>query len=367
MSFLEKLKEYEDFDFEQYFANVTDEMILESIEKQKLSKYDFLNLLAPQAKKHLETIARRAHEVTVQNFGYTINLYLPIYVSNYCSSNCLYCGFSKQNKIQRNKLSLDEVETEAKEIAKTGIKHILFLTGESKKITPMEYLLGVAKILRKYFSLVAIEIAPMSEVEYQQLFNAGVDALTIYQEVYDHNIYKQVHISGEKTNYAYRLDAPERGAKAGFRNVNIGTLFGLGNTQKEAFFSGLHAKYLSDKYLECELGLSLPRINEAEGGFQPYTLLDDVTFVQIMCAYRLFLPRVEINISTREKAEFRDNLLGICATKFSAGSKTEVGGYTKARTKPQFEISDVRDSDTVVEKIKKMGYEPVYKNWESIS
>ncbi|MDX1810029.1 MAG: 2-iminoacetate synthase ThiH [Sulfurospirillaceae bacterium] len=367
MSFLEKLKEYEEFDLDSYFENVTDEMILESIYKTTLDKYDFLNILAPQAKKFLEKIAQRAHDVTVQNFGYTINLYLPMYVSNYCSSNCLYCGFSKQNRIQRSKLTLEEVEAEAQEIAKTGIKHILFLTGESKKITPLEYLIDVTKILKKYFSLVAIEIAPMSEEEYKQLFDAGVNGLTIYQEVYDREIYGQVHISGEKTNYDYRLDAPERGAKAGFRNVNIGALFGLGNIQKEAFISGLHAKYLSDKYLECELGLSLPRINEAEGGFQPYTLLDDATFVQIMCAYRLFLPRVEINISTREKAEFRNNLLKICATKFSAGSRTEVGGYTKARTEPQFEISDVRDSKDVIDKITAMGYEPVYKNWENIS
>jgi len=366
MDFLEKLQEYEGFDFKGYFDNVTDAMIFESIEKKELDVYDFLNLLSPRAKQHLEALARRAHEVTVQNFGYTISLYLPIYVSNYCSSNCLYCGFSKQNRIRRNKLSLEEVEIEAQEIAKTGIKHILFLTGESKKITPLSYLIDVTKILRRHFAQVAIEVAPMNQDDYHQLFEAGVDGLTVYQEAYDHEIYKQVHISGEKTNYEYRLDAPERGAKAGFRNINVGPLFGLGEILPEAFFSGLHAKYLGNKYLECEVGLSLPRINEAEGGFQPFTLLDDTTFVQIMCAYRLFLPRADINISTRETAEFRDNLLKICATKFSAGSKTEVGGYTKARTEPQFEISDVRDAASVIERIQSMGYEPVYKNWEGI-
>ena len=366
MSFLNILKEYNDFDFEGYFKSVDDDMVLSSINKRVLDRFDFLNLLSPKAKNHLELMAQKAHEVTVANFGYTINLYLPIYISNYCSSDCLYCGFSKKNRIQRKKLSLEEIETEAKEIAKSGIKHILLLTGESRSVTPLKYLCDAVKILKKYFSLVAIEVYPMSQEDYEVLFKAGVDALTVYQETYDKKIYESVHVSGEKSDYEYRLETPKRGAEAGFRNINIGALFGLGDIQKEAFFSGLHASYLSDKYLGCEFGLSLPRINDAEGGFKPNHILDDVTFVQIMCAYRLFLPRVEINISTRENADFRDNLLKICATKFSAGSKTEVGGYTKAKTEPQFEISDRRESSEVISRIQKLGYEPVYKNWESI-
>ncbi len=366
MSFLNIIKKYENFDFEDYFAKVNDEMVLSSMNKRELNQFDFLNLISPKAKNHLEKMAQKAHEVTVANFGYTINLYLPIYVSNYCSSDCLYCGFSKKNKILRKKLTLEEVEIEAKEIAKSGIKHILFLTGESRKVTPLSYLCDVTKILKKHFSLVAIEVFPMSKEDYAELYMAGVDGLTVYQEVYNEDLYHSVHVSGEKTNYEYRLDTPERGAKAGFRNINVGTLFGIGEIKSEAFFSGLQAKYLSDKYLECELGLSLPRINDAEGEFKPNIVLDDATFVQIMCAYRLFLPRAEINISTREKPEFRDNLLSICATKFSAGSKTEVGGYTKAKTEPQFEISDKRDSEEVIQRIQNLGYEPVYKNWESI-
>jgi len=366
MSFLNKLNRYKSFDFKNYFDNVDDEMILSSIEKNELNQFDFLNLLSPKAKSHLEKMAQKAHEITVANFGYTISLYLPIYVSNYCSSDCLYCGFSKKNKIHRKKLTLEEVEIEASEIAKTGIKHILFLTGESRKITPLEYLCDVTKILKKYFSLVAIEVFPMSEEDYKTLFKAGVDELTVYQEVYDKSLYHSVHVSGEKSNYEYRLDTPERGAKAGFRGINIGALFGIGDIQKEAFFSGLHASYLTNKFPQCNLGLSIPRINDAEGDFKPNTILNDATFVQIMCAYRLFLPRADINISTRESAQFRDNLLNICATKFSAGSKTEVGGYTKAKTEPQFEISDKRESGDVIQRIQELGYEPVYKNWENI-
>jgi len=366
MSFLKILNNWENFDFSDYLEKVDDKMVLDSLNKRVLDKFDFLNLLSPKAKNHIETLAQKAHDITVANFGYTINLYLPIYISNYCSSDCLYCGFSKKNRIQRRKLSLDEIEKEAKEIAKTGIKHILLLTGESRSVTPVKYLVDAVKILKKSFSFVAIEVYPMSQEDYETLFKAGVDGLTVYQEVYDKEIYKAVHVSGEKSDFIYRLETPERGAKAGFRSINIGALFGLGEIEKEAFFSGLHAKYLSDKYLGCELGLSLPRINDAEGEFKPNHILEDAKFVQIMCAYRIFLPRVEINISTREDSAFRDNLLKICATKFSAGSKTEVGGYTKALTEPQFEISDTRQSDEVVKSIEKMGYEPVYKNWESI-
>ncbi len=366
MSFADILAGYRDFDFESYFQSVDDDMVLNSIHKRVLDRFDFLNLLSPKAKNHIEILAQKAHEITVANFGYTINLYLPIYISNYCSSDCLYCGFSKKNRIQRRKLSLEEIEKEAKAIAKSGIKHILLLTGESRSVTPLEYLVDAVKILKKEFSFVAIEVYPMSQKDYEVLFHSGVDGLTVYQEVYDKEIYKSVHVSGEKSDYDYRLETPQRGAKAGFRNINIGALFGLGEIRSEAFFSGLHASYLSNRYLECEFGLSLPRINDAEGEFKPNHILDDVIFVQIMSAYRLFLPRVEINISTREDANFRDNLLKICATKFSAGSKTEVGGYTKALTEPQFEISDKRESDKVIQSIQDMGYEPVYKNWESI-
>ncbi|BDU51554.1 2-iminoacetate synthase ThiH [Haliovirga abyssi] len=366
MSFFNVLKNFNEFNFNEYFEQVTEKMVLDSLVKKELDYYDFLNLLSPKAENNLEMIAKKAHDITVQNFGYTINLYLPMYLSNYCSSDCLYCGFSKNNHITRKKLTLDEVEKEAIEISKTGIKHILILTGESKEITPINYTIKVVEILKRYFSFVGIEMFPMDEDDYAKLFEAGVDGLTVYQEVYNKEIYEKVHISGEKRDYNYRLETPERGAKAGFRNINIGNLFGLGDIKSEAFFSGIHAKYLTDKYLDTEFGLSLPRINRAEGGFKPFSHLNDISFVQIMSAYRLFLPKVEINISTREKPEFRDNLLNICATKFSAGSKTEVGGYTLAKTEPQFEISDNRNTEEIIKKIKDMGYQPILKNWEMI-
>jgi len=219
-------------------------------------------------------------------------------------------------------------------------------------------------VLKKYFSSISIEIYPMEIDEYKILKNAGVDGLTVYQEVYDKKIYKKVHTSGEKRDFLYRLDTPERGAKAGFRAINIGSLFGLAEIKKEAFFSGIHAKYLMDKYLECEVSLSLPRINHAEGEFKPDFELDDKTFLQIMLAYRAFMPMVGINVSTRERAEFRDNLIGLGVTKFSAGSKTDVGGYAnEEKSTAQFDISDDRSVQEIVDMIKSRGYQPVFKDW----
>jgi len=368
VGFYQELKKFENFDFDEYFDLVTDEMVLESIHREKRDKYDFLNLLSKRAKNHLETMAVKSKELTEQWFGRTISLYLPIYISNYCSNECTYCGFNKKNKISRKHLEIYEIEKEAIAIAKTGIKHILLLTGEAEKLVSLEYLGDAVEVLKKHFSSVSIEIYPMEVNQYEFLKKKGVDGLTIYQETYDKKRYKEVHLSGKKSNYYFRLNTPERGAKANLRAVNIGALFGLANLQKEAFFSGIHAEYLMNGYLNTEFSVSLPRINSAEGNFKTNYQLDDSTFVQFLLAYRLFLPRLGINISTRERADFRDNLLNLGVTKFSGGSKTAVGGYTKEdKSTEQFEISDKRSIEEIVAMIKSKEYQVIYKDWEQIS
>ncbi len=367
MSYYEIVDKFSNFDFEGYFDKVTDADVIRSIEKDQLNHFDFLNLLSDNAKKYLEPIARKANALTRQHFGRTLALYIPIYVSNYCTNKCVYCGFNKENSIKRKHLNLEEIEKEAVEIAKTGIKHILLLTGEAKGLVTMDYIEDAVKILKKHFASVAIEIFPMDTEEYSSLKEIGVDGLTVYQETYDKDVYDEVHLAGQKKDYMYRLNTPERGAKAGLRTVNMGTLFGLSEIKREAFFSGMHAKYLMDKYLGTEFSLSLPRINNAEGGFQAKYQLDDVTFVQFMLAYRLFMPKVGINVSTRETAEFRDHLLKLGVTKFSAGSKTSVGGYQKEdESTEQFEISDSRSVEEIVNMIKSKNYQVVYKDWEMI-
>ena len=342
------------------------EDIDKTLKKEKLSDNDLLNLLSPIASERLEDMAQLSHKKTIQYFGRTISLYIPLYISNYCSNGCIYCGFHAGNKMKRKKLSLEEIEKEAIIISKTGIKHILVLTGEAENITPLSYLVEVVELLKKYFPSISIEMFPMSVEDYSTLRKAGVDGLTVYQEVYDRDVYKEVHPYGNKRDYDFRIETPERGAKAGFRLVNIGALFGLNKIASEAFFTAIHAKYLDDKYPDTEIAVSFPRINSAENEFEQKYNLDDKTFVQFMTAFRLFLPRLGINISTRETAEFRDNVLPLGVTRFSAGSKTEVGGYGEHEDDdvPQFDISDKRSVDDTVKAIEKAGFQAVMKDWE---
>ncbi|BCL62771.1 hypothetical protein DGMP_34640 [Desulfomarina profundi] len=229
----------------------------------------------------------------------------------------------------------------------------------------MSYLRDAIAVLKQYFASIALEIFPMDEKDYRTLQQAGADSLTVYQEVYNREVYREVHLAGKKRDYEYRLLTPERGAEAGFRAINIGTLFGLGETRSEAFFAAMHARYLQHAFPRVEISLSLPRIT-GEGG-KPENILPDRQLVQTMLAWRLFLPRLGITVSTREAPAFRDKLLHLGATRFSAGSRTDVGGYSEPGSSTvQFEITDNRSVAEVVEMIRQNGYQPVFKDWEPL-
>ncbi|WP_028584401.1 2-iminoacetate synthase ThiH [Desulfogranum mediterraneum] len=366
MSFYEIVQQYQDFPFEDFFAGISAEEVHQVVAKDTLQPLDFLTLLSPEAANHLELIAEKANRLTVQYFGRTIQLFAPLYISNYCSNQCIYCGFNTSNSIKRRKLNLEEIDLEARAIAETGIQHLLMLTGEAKAVTPMEYLLEAVACLKKHFASVSIEIFPMDTDEYRQMQQAGVDGLTLFQETYNEELYKQVHLRGKKRDYRYRLDGPERGAKAGMRMVNIGALLGLGEKRSEFFFTGLHADYLDRRYIDTEISISLPRFNPADCEFQPDYPVDDRTFVQFLLALRLFQPRFGVTVSTRENARMRDNLIQLGATRFSAGVCTSVGGYSmeEDRDPPQFEITDDRSVVQVAEAISAHGYQTIYKDWD---
>ena len=365
---MNQITRFEGFDFDGYFNCVTSADIQRSLNREQLDPYDLLNLLSKKAQDVLEEMAQKSRQITQQHFGRTIGLYAPLYISDYCSNHCTYCGFNHTAKFRRTRLSMAQIEAEARVIFETGIRHILVLTGEAPAKTPMSYLEDAIGILKKYFSSIALEMFPMDEDAYCTLKNAGADSLTVYQEVYDQKIYKEVHPKGKKADYQYRLLTPERAAKAGFRAVNIGTLFGLGNVRSEAFITGLHAKYLEQEYPDIEVSLSLPRMTKAAGGIEPKNSLPDIWFVQFMLAWRLFMPRLGITISTRESAAFRDKLIHLGATRYSAGSKTDVGGYAlKADdARVQFEVTDIRSVAQITRMIRENGYQPVFKDWESV-
>jgi len=367
LSFYDRYLKLKNFDFEGFFNRLCNEDIIRVLNKVNLNEYDFLTLLSPRAELFLEEIAQKSHSLTIQNFGRTILLYTPMYISNYCVNKCAYCGFNIENDIRRRKLTLKEIEEESNVISSRGLRHILVLTGESRKESPISYIIDAVKIMKKYFDSISIEIYPLKEGEYQQLINAGVDGLTIYQEVYNEEIYDRVHIAGPKKNYRFRLDAPERASKAKMRKVNIGALLGLEDWRREAFFTGIHAKYLQDKYTDVEFSVSLPRIRPHAGSFKDIKRVKDKDLVLILLATRLFLPRVGITISTRENPSFRDNLIPLGVTKMSAGVTTEVGGHSsKGKSDGQFQISDDRSVYEIKNVILSKGYQPVFKDWMHI-
>ena len=367
MSYYKEYEKFKSIDLEGFLSQVRDSDVRRVLGKDRLREEDFLVLLSPAAAAYLEEMAQKAHRITVQNFGKVIFLYAPLYLADYCVNECLYCSFNATNKFKRRKLTLEELEEEAERIAREGIRHILILTGESRVHTPITYIKDCVGVLKKYFPSISIEVYPMDTHEYKELVDAGVDGLTIYQEVYNQEVYDRVHIKGPKKNYMYRLDAPERGCRAGMRTVNIGALLGLDDWRKEAFFTGLHAKYLQDKYPATEISLSVPRLRPHLGGFQPEHTIGDSELVQIILAFRLFLPRAGITLSTRERPQLRDNLVYLGITRMSAGSSTVVGGYTSNNEGvSQFDVSDERGVKEIRDMISSKGYQPVFKDWHPI-
>lgn len=340
--------------------------VLRALSRERLYPEDLLALLSPSAKPHLEEMAQKAHRLTVQNFGRSIALFTPLYLANYCNNSCVYCSFNANNQIVRRKLTFYEVEQEGKAIAATGLQHLLLLTGESRQHSGPDYLEACVKRLRPFFASLGIEVYPLEQEEYRRLYEAGVDVLTIFQEAYDEEIYASVHPAGPKRNHRYRLDAPERACRAGIPSVNIGALLGLGEWRDEAFFTALHVEYLQQCYPDVELSISVPRLRPHVGTYQPKTNpVTDAALVQIILAYRLFLPRTGLTLSTREPPRLREDILPLGITKMSAGSLTSVGGYAENTEvgSAQFEIADERPVGEIAAMLRSKGYQPTFCDW----
>lgn len=364
MDFYETYRELKNIQFEHKFEDVTESDIIRILQKDHLSEQDFLSLLAPAAGRCLEPIAQKANQITVQNFGRTILLFTPLYVSDYCVNSCVYCSFSVEHTFPRRKLALREVEREGSAIAATGVKHILLLTGESPQQSGHAYLKDCLQQLTKHASSISLEVQPMDRQQYADLIDYGADGLTIFQEVYNEKIYAELHRKGPKRDYIYRLNAPERACQAGIRTVTIGPLLGLDEWRKEVFFAGMHARYLQERYPEIEIGMSLPRIRPSMGKWNQFYPVTDKELVQAMLAVRLFLPRAGITLSTRESPELRNYLIKLGVTKMSAGSSTAVGGYSNDNVGvAQFKTSDDRSVKEICSFLHRQFYQPVFVDW----
>jgi 2-iminoacetate synthase len=365
MNFFETYQKYGSFDIKEYFDNIKPADVKRAIYEDTSDPMRYLTLLSPVASNFLEMMAQEARDITTRNFGRTIQLYTPLYLSNFCDNQCVYCGFNQDNSIQRGKLNIEEVKREADYIAGTGLRHILILTGDSRGQTPVSYIKENVEALKSYFNSISIEIYALEENEYKDLIKSGIDGLTLYQEVYDEGIYASLHPAGPKSDYHFRLDAPQRACAAGIRMVNIGVLLGLNKWREEVFFMGLHAKYLQDMFPSVEVGVSLPRIRPHAGDFQPLQDVTDQDIVQCMVALRIFQPRIGITLSTRESDSFRENVLPLGVTRMSAGSTTVVGGHTAidGSGSEQFEIADERNVIEMRHMLLSKGYQPVMNDW----
>ena len=364
MSFIDVLSSVYDEDIAETLEAITDDEILSTLSKSVLTIEDALILLSPQALLYLENMAQLAHERTVQQFGYTIQLFTPMYISNYCDNGCVYCGYSHHSGIAREKLSLEDIELEAKAIAETGLEQVLVLTGESKSCSPPSYIQAAVEKLVPIFSSVSVEVYSLTLEEYKGLVTVGADGMTMFQETYNPTLYAQLHPFGPKSDFAKRIDTPELACQAGFRVVNIGALMGLDEWRREAYKTMLHLNYLMQHYPDVELSVSVPRIRPCAVGYSPKYPVDDTALVQYILALRLLFPRVGITLSSRESKYMRDNLVRLGITKVSAGVTTSVGGHTKQDDSSQFTISDNRSVSEMATMLENNGYQPIYKDWQ---
>ncbi|HZT23630.1 MAG TPA: 2-iminoacetate synthase ThiH [Verrucomicrobiae bacterium] len=370
-------------------------VVRDSLSKPRLTLADFAHLLSPAAAEMLEPMARRAHALTLQRFGRVIRLFAPLYLSNECINRCAYCGFSRDNPILRVTLSLEEVQREAGALKAQGFRNLLLVAGEHPKFVSGTYLRDCIATLHEQWPSISLEVAPLSVEDYRPLVAAGADGLVVYQETYDRQVYAAMHTAGPKKNFEWRLETPERAYAAGFRRLGIGALYGLADWRFEALCLAAHAAYLLRHCWKAMLTISLPRLRPCAGEFEPPTRLADRELAQLICALRLMFPDVGLVLSTREPPRLRDALIPLGITLMSAGSHTEPGGYTGAgrekvhqtlrgrivetgssewaapsdghetKATGQFEISDARPPHEVAEILRRLGYEPVWKDWDA--
>ncbi|KAA5540329.1 2-iminoacetate synthase ThiH [Adhaeribacter rhizoryzae] len=326
---------------------------------------DFKALISPAATAYLEHMAQLSQQLTQKRFGKTMQLYVPLYLSNECQNICTYCGFSLDNKVRRKTLSGVEIMQEVAAIKAMGYDHVLLVTGEANQTVHVEYFKKVLELIRPHFSHISMEVQPLEVADYEALIPYGLNTVLVYQETYHQEDYRQHHPKGKKSNFYYRLDTPDRLGEAGIHKIGLGVLIGLEDWRTDSFFTALHLNYLEKTYWQTRYSLSFPRLRPFSGGLEPKVEMTDKELVQLICAYRLFYEEVELSISTRESEKFRNNIIRLGITAMSAGSKTNPGGYVvEPESLEQFEISDERSPAEITAMLKAQGYEPVWKDWD---
>ena len=361
---LDKVLNYvENYNYETY----TEADVKRALSHERKTPEDFAALLSPAALPLLEEIAQCAKVEKERYFGNSVAMFTPLYIANYCENYCIYCGFNCHNKIKRAQLNTEEIEQEMAAIAKSGLQEILILTGESRSKSTVEYIGEACKIARKYFRVIGLEIYPVNADEYAYLHKCGADYVTVFQETYNSDKYETLHLAGHKRIFPYRFYAQERALKGGLRGVGFGALLGLDDFRKDAFATGMHGWLLQKKYPHGEIAFSCPRLRPIINNDKINPMdVHEKQLLQVVCAYRLFMPFASITVSTRECERVRDNLMKIAANKISAGVCTGIGEHVEEmadKGDEQFEISDTRSVEQVYEDLEKLNLQPVMADY----
>ncbi|MGI6115239.1 2-iminoacetate synthase ThiH [Luoshenia tenuis] len=346
-------------------SRYTERDVERALDKDYLNAQDFAALLSPAAGEYLEPMAQRARAETRKHFGNAINLFTPLYIANYCENHCIYCGFNCTNKIHRARLNAAQIEQEMQAIAQTGLEEILILTGESPRMSDVHYIGEACKQAKRIFKVVGLEVYPMDAKDYAYLHDCGADYVTVFQETYNTRQYGKLHLGGRKRIFPYRFNAQERALMGGMRGVGFAALLGLDDFRKDAYATGIHAALIQKKYPQAEIAFSCPRLRPIINNdkINPRDV-HEPQLLQVVMAYRIFMPFASITISSREGARFRDHVIGIAATKISAGVDVGIGGHTgEAKGDEQFEISDGRGVEEIYKMIAAQGLQPVMSEY----
>lgn len=333
-----------------------------------LTPEEFAILISPAADPFLEEMAQLSRHYTLERFGKTISMYIPMYVSNACTNKCVYCGFNHDNKFARTTLNFSQIEDECKAIKNLGpFENLLIVSGEYPSLCGIDYLEKTLEVCRPYFHNLTLEVQPLKAREYARLAEAGLNGVVCFQETYHRDAYKTYHPQGMKSHYAWRLNGYDRMGEAGMHKIGLGVLLGLEDWRADTVMMARHLRYLQKRYWRSRFSVNFPRMRPSESGYQPKVVISDRELAKLTFAFRIFDHDIDISFSTREAPYYRDNILKAGVTSMSAGSQTEPGGYcTSPDALEQFEVSDSRSPMDVAEAIRKQGYEPVWKDWDAI-
>lgn len=339
-----------------------------ALAKKRLCIDDFMALVSPAASVRLEEMAVLSRHYTQERFGKTISMYIPMYITNSCTNSCVYCGFNRHNLFDRVVLTPGQIEDECKAIRRLApFENLLLVTGENPKVAGVEYLEKALQTCRHYFSNLTIEVMPLKAEDYERLTHSGLNGVVCFQETYNRANYKKYHPAGMKSNFEWRVNGFDRMGQAGVHKIGMGVLIGLEDWRTDVTMMARHLAYLRKRYWRTRYSVNFPRMRPAAGGFQPNVVMSDRELAQLTFAFRIFDHDVDLSFSTRERPDFRNNMLSLGATSMSAGSKTDPGGYhTYPQSLEQFSVSDERTPAQVASDIRSLGYEAVWKDWDKV-